>query len=96
MQVSYLEPTDQEEGYTVYILRTFKGKFYVGCTTNLNARIGAHVNGEVSFTTDKLPIELVSAIYFTDRRTAFKFEKYLKSGSGRAFLYKRLIPDKVK
>jgi predicted GIY-YIG superfamily endonuclease len=36
-------------------------------------------------TKDKLPIELEMYVAFSDKYKAFAFEKYLKSGSGRAF-----------
>ena len=45
----------------------------------------------VKYTRDKLPVELISYHAFSSKYTAFKFEKYLKSGSGRAFANKRLI-----
>ena len=39
---------------------------------------------------DKLPVKLNTYIAFYDKYKAFEFEKYLKSGSGRAFAQKRL------
>ena len=38
-----------------------------------------------------LPIELITHINFKDKYKAFEFERYLKSGSGKAFMNKRLI-----
>jgi len=35
--------------------------------------------------------ELISYTAFTDKYRAYEFEKYLKSGSGRAFLKKHLV-----
>lgn len=77
--------------YSVYILKCKNGQFYTGFTTNLENRIKAHNNGEVSFTKDKLPIELVSLIHFENKQKAYDFERYLKSGSGIAFRNKRLV-----
>jgi putative endonuclease len=37
------------------------------------------------------PWDLVAYIGFADEPTAHAFEKYLKSGSGKAFLKKRLL-----
>jgi putative endonuclease len=37
-----------------------------------------------------MPWELVTYIAFTKDKKAFEFEKYLKSGSGKAFSNKRL------
>ena len=45
----------------------------------------------MAYTKLRLPIEVITTINFNDKHKAFKFEKYLKSGSGRAFMYKRLI-----
>lgn len=37
------------------------------------------------------PVELIFYCAFKNKYTAFDFEKYLKSGSGRAFMQKRLV-----
>lgn len=76
--------------YYVYILQCADGAFYTGCTGNLEERLKQHNAGHVHFTQDKLPAKLVTYIAFTDKYKAFEFEKYLKSGSGRAFAAKRL------
>ena len=76
--------------YYVYILRCADETFYTGCTGNLEERLKQHNAGHVHYTQDKLPAKLVSYIAFTDKYKAFEFEKYLKSGSGRAFAAKRL------
>ena len=39
-------------------------------------------------TTSMLPVKLVAYFAFSNKYTAFSFEKYLKSGSGRAFIKK--------
>ena len=75
----------------VYILRCSNGNIYTGCTNDLDKRLSKHQKGLVHFTKDKLPVELITYIAFTDKYKAFDFEKYLKSGSGIAFRNKRLI-----
>ena len=75
----------------MYILKCSNGKYYTGCTSNLESRLDRHRKGLVHFTKDKLPVELVSYIAFADKYKAYEFEKYLKSGSGIAFRNKRLI-----
>jgi putative endonuclease len=80
--------------WTVYILQCRDGKHYVGCTVNLNERLKRHNRGHCNYTKSRIPIELITYIVFNDKYLAFKFEKYLKSGSGRAFMYKRLIHPK--
>lgn len=77
--------------YYVYSLRCKDG-FYVGCTNNLKERIERHKKGHVDSTKDRLPVKLVFYVVLDDKHTAFKFEKYLKSGSGRAFIKRHLTP----
>ncbi len=73
--------------YYVYNLKCRDG-FYTGCTDNLKDRIDRHQKGYISSTRNRLPIKLISYFAFQDKYTAFNFEKYLKSGSGRAFMNK--------
>ncbi len=77
--------------WTVYIVRCFDDTYYVGCTNNLKERLKRHSKGQVQSTKNRLPIVLITSIVFTDKYKAYAFEKYLKSGSGRAFMNKRLI-----
>lgn len=77
--------------YYVYILKCSNGNPYTGCTDNLKDRIERHQNGYVPATKQLLPVRLISYFAFSNKYTAFNFEKYLKSGSGRAFLNKHEI-----
>lgn len=63
-------------------------KSYTGCTSDLKERLDRHKKGYVPATKERLPIELISYFAFSNKYTAFNFEKYLKSGSGRAFVKK--------
>ena len=74
----------------VYILKCIDGSHYTGCTSNLKERLIRHQNGYVHYTKNKSPLKLISYTAFPDKYKAFNFEKYLKSGSGRAFAQKRL------
>ncbi len=76
--------------YYVYNLRCEDG-FYVGYTDDLVDRLKRHKNGFVKATANRLPVELEFYFAIKDKYKAFKFEKYLKSGSGRAFVKKHLI-----
>ena len=77
--------------YAVYILKCANGKHYTGYTSNITKRLIAHRKGEVSFTNDKLHVELVHLSLFANKQKAYDFERYLKSGSGIAFRNKRFI-----
>jgi predicted GIY-YIG superfamily endonuclease len=76
----------------VYILESNScvGRFYTGVTSDLKARLARHNAGEVAYTSKFTPWRLKTYIAFSDRQRAFAFERYLKSGSGRAFASKRL------
>ena len=75
----------------VYILRCSDGHLYTGCTSDIADRLKRHASGVVPATKTRLPVLLITYVAFTDKYKAFAFEKYLKSGSGRAFLNKRLL-----
>jgi len=77
--------------YYVYILKCSDDKPYTGCTDDLKDRIDRHIKGYVLATQGRRPIRLTNYIMFKDKYKAFNFEKYLKSGSGRAFIKKHLI-----
>ncbi len=77
--------------YIVYILKCADNKPYTGCTENLEERLERHANGYVPATKDRRPVQLITYVVFNDKYKAFEFEKYLKSGSGRAFINKHLI-----
>ena len=76
--------------YYVYSLKCKDG-FYIGCTDNIEERLERHSKGHVPATKDRLPISLEFYIAIGDKYKAYEFEKYLKSGSGRAFIRKHLI-----
>ena len=75
----------------VYILQCSDDHLYTGCTENLEERLKRHNSGHVPATKSRLPVVLLTYIGFTNKQKAFAFEKYLKSGSGKALLKKRLI-----
>ena len=75
--------------YYIYSLKCKDG-YYVGCTDNLKARLERHHKGHVPATTNRMPVKLEFYFAIDDKYKAFEFEKYLKSGSGRAFIKKHL------
>jgi len=76
--------------YYVYSLKCKDG-YYIGCTHDLKERFVRHQKGQVPATSSRLPLKLEFYFAFNNKFTAFEFEKYLKSGSGRAFVKKHLI-----
>jgi predicted GIY-YIG superfamily endonuclease len=82
---------DSNKRWHVYILKCSDGTIYTGCTNDLKKRLIRHNNKHIHYTKTRLPVEVVSYITFYDKYKAFDFEKYLKSGSGRAFARKRLF-----
>ena len=73
--------------YYVYSLKCKDG-YYIGCTNNLKERIDRHQKGKIPATANRLPIVLEFYFAVPSKYQAFSFEKYLKSGSGRAFIKK--------
>jgi predicted GIY-YIG superfamily endonuclease len=59
--------------------------YHVGLTENLQQRLAEHNAGKVPHTSKFTAWEIKNAIAFCDREKASAFERYLKSGSGRAF-----------
>ncbi len=64
--------------------------FYTGVTDDLKARLSKHNSRDVTHTAKYRPWRLKSYVAFADEARAIAFEKYLKSGSGRAFAKARL------
>ena len=64
---------------------------YIGCCFDLKERFKLHLKGKAEATRNRLPVKLVSYFAFSNKCTAFNFEKYLKSGSGRAFMKKHCL-----
>jgi len=77
--------------YAVYIFKCYYGTYYTGYTTDIDKRLMSHNKGDVHYTKDKLPLELIHLSLFNNKMKAYGFERYLKSGSGSAFRNMRLI-----
>jgi len=71
----------------VYLLRSERDftRPYVGLTSNVDERLRAHNAGQNPSTASYRPWELVVALEFKTEKVAMSFERYLKSGSARAF-----------
>ena len=75
----------------VYILKCNDNSIYTGCTSDLDDRLRRHSEREVHYTKSRLPVQIIFYTAFSNKYKAFEFEKYLKNGSGRAFVKKHLI-----
>jgi len=73
----------------VYVLQSADGEhYYVGVTDDVLDRLARHKAGDVTHTAKYLPWKIRVSVAFSDEARAFAFERYLKSGSGRAFAKK--------
>jgi len=71
----------------VYVLRSVADpqRYYTGVTSDIATRMGFHNAGLSPHTSDAVPWEMIVSISFANADRAIEFEKYPKSGSGRAF-----------
>jgi len=76
----------------VYIFaeRRRPDQYYTGLCQDVDARLKAHNAGQSPHSSKFKPWRLLSLHYFSDSSVAASFERYLKTGSGRAFAAKRL------
>ncbi len=78
--------------FYVYILYNLvTNRYYIGYTPDLRNRIKNHYSGKVKSSKSNLNYKLVWYCAFPTRQQALDFEKYLKSGSGIAFMKKRFL-----
>ena len=74
--------------YYVYILKSLKdSKYYIGSTSNVDARLAFHNAGLQRSTKHRIPFVLVLTETFSNRSQAEKREKQIKSfKGGEAFI----------
>jgi len=86
---------DVIEKRIVYILRSEAdpSHHYVGITSDLPQRLEWHNHGPSGHTLQYRPWSLVVSMEFATAKAAVRFEKYLKSGSGRAFAKRHFAAD---
>jgi len=79
--------------YYVYILRSlhYKEQIYIGLTNDVRKRLSDHNSGHSEHTAKYKPWNLEMYLVFKTKTKAAEFEKYLKSHSGRAFAFRRLL-----
>jgi putative endonuclease len=74
----------------VYLIQSINlpTQYYSGITDKIEGRLEDHNIGKSVHTNKFKPWKLLVYMAFADEKTAFAFERYLKSGSGRAFSQK--------
>jgi len=77
--------------YTYILFNAKTHRYYIGYTPDLRNRISQHLAGNVKSTKSNLHYVLAWYCAFPERSQALSFERYLKSGSGRAFMTKRFL-----
>jgi putative endonuclease len=79
---------------TVYVLRSLADpeRHYVGITSDVERRLEWHNHGPSGQTVRGRPWSISVSITFPEEGTALRFERYLKSGSGRAFAKRHFEP----
>lgn len=77
----------------VYILQSKQNpdRHYIGCTGDLKRRLKEHNSRNTKQTSEHAPWRIKSYFAFDREEVAHKFEKYLKSGSGREFSKRHFI-----
>lgn len=77
--------------FTVYILKlVITGKFYVGCTSNINRRLEEHNKNKTRSTKNKGPFELIYQENYNSLSEGRKREQKIKSYKG-GNAFKKLI-----
>jgi predicted GIY-YIG superfamily endonuclease len=73
--------------FYVYILISDSdhARHYTGITIDLQGRLAEHNRGSCLHTAKFRPWQIETAVAFRSEEKARTFERYLKSGSGRAF-----------
>ncbi len=75
----------------VYILQSEKdGKYYIGETTDVNARLLFHNSGKQRSTRHRIPFRLILIEEYENRELALKREKQIKNYKGGE-AFKKLI-----
>lgn len=82
----------------VYILRSDSDpdRHYVGVTGDVVERLHRHNTGPSGVTAHHRPWSVVVSLEFADATVAARFERYLKTGSGRAFAKRHFGDESAK
>jgi putative endonuclease len=78
--------------FYVYIFRSVNhpSQVYIGSTHDLRARLAQHNAGQSIHTNKFKPWKIEAYVALPEKDLAHRFERYLKTGSGRAFANRHL------
>ena len=77
--------------YVILRSETHPKQTYIGSTSDLRKRLSEHNAGKSTHTNKFKPWDLVAYVALSEKHLAEEFERYLKSGSGRAFAKRHLL-----
>jgi putative endonuclease len=78
----------------VYVLQSKTKPFrYVGSTTNITRRLWEHNQGLSQSTKAYRPLIVEAYVAVGTEERARELERYFKTGSGKAVLYKRILGE---
>jgi len=76
----------------VYVLKSLKdNNLYIGSTYGIHRRLAEHNSGKVESTRDRIPFTLEAYVAVRNQTRAIELERYLKTGSGKPMLWKRIL-----
>ena len=76
----------------VYVLKSLKDdELYIGSTNSIHRRLAEHNAGKVESTRTRIPLTVEAYVAVKDQTRAIELEKYLKTGSEKAMLRKRIL-----
>lgn len=79
--------------FHVYVIvsETDPGRYYIGFSSQPDDRLTEHNAGKNPSTADFTPWRFAAIFSFPSEQQARRFERYLKGGSGRAFLRRHVL-----
>jgi putative endonuclease len=78
--------TEKERRDVIIQSHVDRFRFYTGLTRDVAKRVKWHNHGPCGYTMANRPWSLVASMQLASESAARQFERYLKSGSGRALL----------
>jgi len=80
-----------EKRFVYVMLSDVNHSPYIGITSDLSRRLATHNSGGSAYTAPLRPWRLAVSVEFANEHRALRFERYLKSGSGRAFMKRHFL-----